>query len=642
MGSAPADLLTGLRVAVAGNARPLRVAAHVLEGFGATVVLTQGQAPDLLDELWLGTPRAADATGGGFDIGLAEPEDLRHVPARSQIELVGTSARAANDRHRLSADEAAALGGISVAIGEPDRAPLGLPDGCVDALVGVHVAAAAVLSALRGVARSEVAAADVVAWVIATNLHLYLPYGLPWLRAGRRASGSGNCYPYALFEADDGPYCLIGRTEADWRALVRAMNNPAWADDPVFADPRSFGRHHPEMADARVAPWVARHTRDRLTEQLARNRFPGGPVLEPAEVLELPALADRWRVLPHVSGEVKTPGACCDVEPVPGGEPVELDGLVVLDLSWVWSGPAVGVALAELGANVIKVESVTRPDNSRLRGAPAGTPASPAASALELSPYFHALNRGKLSISLDLASDAGRAVLGRLAARADMILENLSPGVMDRFGIAPDRVHATNPSCIYLSLRGYPEHESTAGLRAYAPVLSSLAGIESLIGYPGEPPTGAMNVAFSDAFASSYGILAALAGIYARRARATGARIVLSQLDAAVFANGRNLVRAQRVSVAAATNGRAAYVEAAEASDLSTSPWLSKDLLFDVRPRGLPELRMARLPWRLDGSLPEPTEAAPELGRDTAAVLSDHLGMAGAEIAELERCGALR
>lgn len=316
--------------------------------------------------------------------------------------------------------------------------------------------------------------------------------------------------------------------------------------------------------------------------------------------------------------------------------------IVVLDLSWVWSGPAAGVMLADLGATVIKIESRTRPDNSRLRGRPTTRPVSPDAPALELTPYFHGVNRGKRSVSLDLTTQEGRAILRRLAAQADVIIENLSPGVMQRFGIAPEQVHEHNPGCVYLSLRGYRRHPSTEGLRAYAPVLSGGAGIEALVGYDGESPIGMMTYGFSDANAASQGALLALAGLWARRERGRGAAVTLSQLEAAVVANGRNLVATQLPGRATSIVPFAGESEVVAFGDLPRAPWTSPDLFTEVSTPWLGGLPVSRLPWRRHGTFPAAERPGPVIGEYTVDALTERLGMSRAEIDRLATAEILR
>jgi crotonobetainyl-CoA:carnitine CoA-transferase CaiB-like acyl-CoA transferase len=612
-------LLDGLTVVLAGEARPLRFAARALSDLGAS---TFGAvvAGDQLDELWLGLPQPLPAAPLAADLVLAERgADLGSLAAGAAVVRYGaagaTAPRAADP---LGEREVTAAGGVAIAVGDPQRPPLPLPDGCVDAFVGTHLAAAGIAALLDGVGETDVGAADALAALVAINEKICLPYGAPWFRSGRRASGSGGCYPYALFEAADGLFCLIGRTDRDWAALLQAMGDPAWARAEGFGDPRLVARLHADEADARVGEWVGRRSREELMATLTPLDFACAPVLRTDEVLELPALSGRWRPGTATDGTaVRSPGTPFDLEPA-GGSGAPAGSPLVLDLSWIWSGPAVSVGLADLGATVVKVESATRPDNSRLRGAPVGFEPHPQAPRHELSRYFQALNRGKRSVELDLKRAAGLEQLQALAARADVIVENLSPGVMDRWGIAPAAVHATNPGCVFVSMRGYRPHPSTAGLRAYAPALSSSAGLEQLVAYPGEAPLGAMSVAFSDGLAAATGQMLVLAGLWHRRQTGAGAAITLSQHETAVLANGRNIVAGQLSRLADGLEPLADESHVVGAEQLPHSPWVSADLFGSVSPRWLGEVRVARLPWRRDGELAPLTGPAPELGADSA------------------------
>lgn len=613
-------LLGGLTVVLAGEARPLRFAARALSDLGARTFAGVA-AGDELDELWLGRPAPLPAGPPAADLVLAERgADLGSLGSAAAVVRYGAAgAGAPRAGDRLGEREVTAAGGVAIAVGDPERAPLPLPDGCVDAFLGTHLAAAAIAGLLDGVAETDVGGADALAALVAINEKICLPYGAPWFRSGRRASGSGGCYPYALFEAADGLFCLIGRTDRDWAALLRAMGDPAWARAEGFGDPRVVARLHADEADARVGEWVGRRSREELMATLTPLDFACAPVLRPDEVLELPALSDRWRPGTAAEGTaVRSPGAPFDLEPVAGEGGERERPPLVLDLSWIWSGPAVSVGLADLGATVVKVESATRPDNSRLRGAPVGFEPHPQAPRHELSRYFQVLNRGKQSVELDLKTAAGLERLQALAARADVIVENLSPGVMDRWGISPPAVHSVNPGCVFVSMRGYRPHPSTAGLRAYAPALSSSAGLEQLVAYAGEAPLGAMSVAFSDGLAAATGQMLVLAGLWHRRRAGAGAAITLSQHETAVLANGRNIVADQLGRRADGLEPLADESHVVGAEDLAHSPWVSAELFGTLRPRWLGEVRAARLPWRRDGELEPLTGPAPELGADSA------------------------
>ncbi|MQA76702.1 MAG: hypothetical protein GEU88_20790, partial [Solirubrobacterales bacterium] len=112
------------------------------------------------------------------------------VTASVTVRYAGSGSAAPQPCASLDERSLAGASGVAVAIGEPDRPPLPVPDGSLDHMVGTHVASAGLAALLSGESDVEVAAADVVAWSAATNANLYLPYGARWERAGRRASGS--------------------------------------------------------------------------------------------------------------------------------------------------------------------------------------------------------------------------------------------------------------------------------------------------------------------------------------------------------------------------------------------------------------------------------------------------------------------
>ena len=146
--------------------------------------------------------------------------------------------------------------------------------------------------------------------------------------------------------------------------------------------------------------------------------------------------------------------------------PRPLDGVRVLDLSRVLSGPSCGKALADLGADVIKVEppegDLTRTAQPRVGGLPV---------------YFAQQNCGKRCVSVDLRLAAGRDIVARLAAASDVVLENFRPGVLDKLGVGYTAVRAANPKVIYCSITGYGQDGTMASRRAYAPVMHAELGL---------------------------------------------------------------------------------------------------------------------------------------------------------------------
>ena len=181
--------------------------------------------------------------------------------------------------------------------------------------------------------------------------------------------------------------------------------------------------------------------------------------------------------------------------------PGPLDGVKVLDFSRVYSGPFCGRALADLGADVVKIEPPDG-DLSRFLGARSSS----------TSLYFAQQNSGKRNISLDLNRAEARGLLLRLATTADVVLENFRPGVMDRFGLGYDAVAAVNPRIVYASLTGWGQDGPWRHRRAYAVIVHAEAGLTAgIIDRGGE----ARNDGYShaDVYAGlecAIGILAAL------------------------------------------------------------------------------------------------------------------------------------
>lgn len=192
----------------------------------------------------------------------------------------------------------AAFGGASWAIGLPGRPPLTLPFDLADYEGGANAAAAglaALLTRLRGAGGQtvDVAVADVIASFVSANALIYVNYGKPWRRDGRRASGSGGPYPYTILPCRDGYVSVIGRSRRDWESILEAMGRPGWASDPRFQNPWLIAAEHADEADALIVPWLTRHTRAELLAIARAHGFALAPVLSIAEVLAEPQLRDR-------------------------------------------------------------------------------------------------------------------------------------------------------------------------------------------------------------------------------------------------------------------------------------------------------------------------------------------------------------
>jgi glutaryl-CoA transferase len=180
-----------------------------------------------------------------------------------------------------------------------------------------------------------------------------------------------------------------------------------------------------------------------------------------------------------------------------------LDGIRVLELCHFLAGPYAGLVLADLGADVLKVEDPAHPDDARSMG-----PHFQGDQSL----YFLALNSGKRSIGVTLATDAGRAVVQDLARNADVVIDNYRPGVLARFGLGHEALHRVNPALVTCSLTGYGETGPDAHRAGYDYTIQARAGVMSLAGEPEGPPTkaGISYVDHSGGISAALGVCAAL------------------------------------------------------------------------------------------------------------------------------------
>lgn len=210
-----------------------------------------------------------------------------------------------------------------------------------------------------------------------------------------------------------------------------------------------------------------------------------------------------------------------------------LAGVRVIELCWVWSGPLLGQFLADLGAEVIKVEWFKRYDLYRTRGVERIAGKYPESIRREMSQSFHGLNRNKIGVTLDLKLPEHRQGLLDLVGQSDLVIENFTSGTLDRLGLDFATLRQTNPKVVLLSLAGFGSTSSLADMRAYGLVLSALSGLEANIVDPQSGEfIGSPTFVASDPNAASYGLTAAIAAILEARRTGKGVHVEISQLEA--------------------------------------------------------------------------------------------------------------
>lgn len=367
-----------------------------------------------------------------------------------------------------------ALGGWMDLLGDPDREPLRPGGGITPRLSGLFALVAALIG-LRHVRQGGAHQfVDLSAQAAAASMIV-----APWLvksMIGYQHKRRGNAWPMGVMECADGFIGIPPLTGTHWELLCQLMEIGDVLEHPQGRDIIYRTQHEDELHE-RVKPWLRERTRDEIIEQAQSWHLPGAPVQTIAERLDCPQLAARkfWNTAEIDGRPVKVPRVTYSVEglapversPLREAEKVEIassssaapsdasrslpfEGLRVLDLSMLWSGPYAMMLLGALGADVLKVESIQRPDPYRYTWAPIGQD-----HWFERAPLWNDTNCNKRNITLDLTSEAGKELFERLVGEADIVISNFANRVMPNLGLTNERLLSINPRLIAVSMPGY-------------------------------------------------------------------------------------------------------------------------------------------------------------------------------------------
>lgn len=203
-----------------------------------------------------------------------------------------------------------------------------------------------------------------------------------------------------------------------------------------------------------------------------------------------------------------------------------LHGIRIIELTHMVMGPAVGVVLGDLGADIIRIEPIGGDATRSLRGSGAG--------------YFPMYNRNKRSLSVDLKSDAGKKIVHQLVDDADVLIENFRPGTMERLGFGYDALKARNPGLIYCSNKGFlsgPYEHRTA----LDEVTQMMGGLAYMTGPPGRPLRAGTSVV--DVTGGMFGALGILAALFERNTSGRGQEVIASLFESTVFLVGQHMAQ---------------------------------------------------------------------------------------------------
>ncbi len=210
-----------------------------------------------------------------------------------------------------------------------------------------------------------------------------------------------------------------------------------------------------------------------------------------------------------------------------------LEGVRVADLTMMWAGPFATKLLGEMGADVLKIESPSAWDNIRTL-----IPFLDDAEPWNCSYYFNTYNRGKRSVTLDLAQDAGREVFLRLLAHCDVLVENYRADVLDKLGIGYDVLQAANPNLVIVSMAGFGKTGADRDLVGFGPVIEMMSGLTSLSGYGDDGVPYKCGVSYGDPVGGMAAAGAVALGLIQRRRTGAGCVIDLAQREAAATLAG--------------------------------------------------------------------------------------------------------
>src|SRR5882724_5079052 len=213
-----------------------------------------------------------------------------------------------------------------------------------------------------------------------------------------------------------------------------------------------------------------------------------------------------------------------------------LEGIRIADFTWVWAGPFCTLQLAHLGAEVIRVETATRPCVTRLLPPFADFEPGPNSSG-----YYNQYNQGKKSVALDLKRPEAIEAAQRLCAASDVVVENFAAGVMERMGLGWEVLRRLRADLIMIALSGYGATGPDSDKVSYGPAQVPLSGMSSVTGYRGFPPMH-VGISYGDPTGGLHGAVAVLAALLHRARTGQGQYIDLSQWETSIAVLGQGVM----------------------------------------------------------------------------------------------------
>ncbi len=430
------------------------------------------------------------------------------------------------------------------------------PDALVGELMGgVHGAAGAILALLardrdaRGryveVSLQEVVAAlipwDIALWTFGGNI------------VGRRHTRA-HLGPNAFLPAADSWVVLVAFAESHWRSLLEMMGTPDWGQSELFGNAVARGENW-EALEALLADWLQTQGRWEFLQEAQRRGIPSAPTLELPDALGNEHMRARSFLVGSGKGKPLLPGNVFVIggerqktalasRTVPAADlalrwsphtplsrtdsrntplALPLSGIRVADFSQFVAMPLASQWLAMMGAEVILIESHhnlhSRP-HAPFRGEP----------DIETGGIFNSFNNCKKSVTLNLRTPEGVALAKRLVARSDLVVENFSPGTMEKLHLGYAELSALNPGLVMVSLSAFGACGPWCNFASFHSGVVALSGFAAVTGYDGGPPR-ILGAVAPDTIAASYCFLGVLQGLYSRRLTGRGQHVEIAMSE---------------------------------------------------------------------------------------------------------------
>ena len=367
----------------------------------------------------------------------------------------------------------------------------------------------------------------------------------------------GRNYPVGIYQTKNGLIGVTIVTPGQWRGICGMLGMPELAKNSRYAVSTDRLAHAQEI-DALFQPVWETRTATEWFELALEYKLPMAVVPTMAELLEQSVHRERGAFVPVRIGDVAfeapvlpqhllatpprtggtaplagedhaawfVPGSDYPAEPAPTGS-LPLKGMRIIDLTMGWAGPTAARHLGELGAEIIKVEACQYPDwwrGTDLRAA------FIAAQNYEKIPWFQLMNRNKLDVTLDLTQPDGVALLKRLVAGADAVIENYSSEVLTKLGLDYRVLKEVKPDLVMLSMPAFGSNNAWSACRGYGSTLEQASGLPTITGFPEDPPT--MNqTAYGDPIGGFNAAASLMAALLHKQATGQGQNIDLSQVE---------------------------------------------------------------------------------------------------------------